>query len=259
LISATKFQRATERALASKAYAEGLNEIVKNLGNIQDYQSPILKKIEKDQVKKATIVVVGTDRGFIGSMLSNIEYRLLSLKKEIHAEFGNIEINGISIFKTGLKTLQHVGIKDKAHFPHYNDKPAQKFFAPVYSLLLDLFKNNKTDLIYLVWMDHKEIHAERLLPLALNEKEDAEDNTEKTFNFEPSQNEILHYLLKEYFQTFIYSAVLNSIAAEYSNRMIAMKNATNNANDLVKKMNLKFNKARQGKITQELIELASAQ
>jgi len=266
LVSAVKMQKAQNRYNQAHIYAQALYELVNKLGDIKDFKSPFLRQPEK--VKNIAIVVIGTDRGFVGSMISNLIVSTFQLKDELEQKYPHANILGVSLHKTGLKIIQNAGIKSKLHFSEYNDAATQTDLTAVYSYLIEGFSKGEFDLIYVVYARFvntisQVFEAQRILPIEFDQmNQDATHNAERetqngVFTFEPDQEEILNEILPQYFQTTLYTALLSSIASEYSSRMVAMKNATDNANDLMDNLTLEYNKSRQAGITQQIIEVVS--
>lgn len=265
MVSASKMQRAQDRALMAIPYAEGLYEIVAKLGKVDDYDSVYLRS--DNYVNKIAIVVVGTSRGFVGGMITNLTTKTYQLKQDLIKKYPQAEITGISIHKTAQKVLANAGIKNDYHFSEYFEAPTTTELTPVFDILVEKFAAREYDEIHIVYTHFENTMLQRakikkLLPLdvdIIQEKGDIEeseaDEEELNFKFEPSTEAILDRLLPEYFQTQIFTSVLESIASEHSARMVAMKSATDNANELTKKLNRKYNKTRQAAITQQIIEV----
>ncbi len=267
LVSASKMQKATDRVKRSEIYAEALYEIVKKISNVTDHKSPLLRKPES--TKNIGIVVIGTDRGFVGSMVANLTIETYKLAESLRKEFPKANIKGISVHKTGLKILEEAGVDSIFHFAEYKDALERRDLSAVFEFIIKKFVTGELDLIYIVSTKYintliQTVMSRKILPLTLDEagSRKSEENSKleirnSSFLFEPSQEEILDKILPEYFETLIYVSVLSSIASEYSSRMVAMKNATDNANDIASKLTLKYNKNRQAAITQQIIEIVS--
>jgi F-type H+-transporting ATPase subunit gamma len=266
MVSASKMQRAQDRAISSIPYANGIYQIVSRLGeNLEGYTSIYLKK--SSEIKNIGIVVIGTSRGFVGGEITSLVLETMSLAGKLKQENPSVNIHGISIHKTAQKILANSGISNDFHFSEFFDAPTTTELSPVFSALEKKFSEGVYDEIYLVYTHFvntiiQKATSKKLLPLSLSdiiaEAEKVEiEKLEKPFIFEPNTKEVLDRLLPEYFQTQIYSAVLESIASEHSARMVAMQNATDNAYELEKKLTLQFNRTRQSTITQEIIEVIS--
>lgn len=275
MVSASKMQKAQERALGATPYAQGIYELVSKFSGIKEYQSVFLKEVINP--KKIVIVVIGTNRGFVGGLIANLTSAVYKLSKELQAKHPGVKLSGISLHKTGLKILANAGVKNDYHFAEIIENPTTTDLSAVFSLLIDNYTAGNYDEVYVVFshfintVTQKPL-VKRILPISLeqllseakvNEEQEAADQKNKTqettepFIYEPGMEEILDRLLPEYFQTEVYTSVLESLASEHSARMIAMKNATDNANELQANLNLKYNRQRQAGITQELIEVIS--
>ncbi|MEI7579616.1 MAG: ATP synthase F1 subunit gamma [bacterium] len=266
MVSASKMQKAQEAALAAIPYANGIFQIVNEMGNkITEYQSPYLRKSK--QLKNIAIVVIGTSRGFVGGALTNLTAAVHTLASQLASEHSGVKIHGISLHKTGQRILASCGIANDFHFAEFFGITNTTALTPIFSLLTEKFAVSAYDEIYLVYthfintIDQQAV-TKKLLPLSLAEimaeaDQHQEKNAKKDFVFEPDINSILDHLLPEYFQTQIYTAVLEAAASEHSARMVAMKSATDNAIELEKELTLKYNRSRQSAITQEIIEVVS--
>lgn len=278
LVSASKMHKAQERALKAIPYSMGIYEIISKLGGIKDYSSIYLKQVPV--VKTACILVVGTNRGFVGSLNTNLLTSVIDLKERLLRNNPDIEIRGISLHKSGLKILANARIKNDYHFAEYADNPTTTNLSAIFEILVNSFSEGIYDEIYVVYTHFKstvnqEAVSKKLLPLSMSkifdaaessletnegdkQKEQSQQSTGiKPYRFEPSMNTLLDRLLPEYFQTQIFTGVLESIASEHSARMISMKNASDNAMELEKKLLLKYNRQRQAQITNEIIEVIS--
>ncbi len=273
MVSASKMQRAQEKAINSYPYAQGIYELVSKFAGIKDFSSVYLKEVAEP--KNIVILVIGTNRGFVGGLIANLTTACYRLSTELKAKHPGVKITGISLHKTGLKILANAGIKNDYHFAEVIESPTTADLSSIFTLIQDSFVAGNYDEVYVVYSHFintvvQRPEAKKILPISLEELIDeaqaqqGEGEEQKKvdthvdpFIFEPSMDEILGHLLPEYFQTEIFTAVLESLASEHSARMIAMKNATDNANELQEKLNLKYNRQRQASITQEIIEVIS--
>jgi len=262
MISAAKMQKAQDRALRSIPYAQGLYEIVAKIGKVSEYTSVYLKQAEP--VRNIAVVVIGTSRGFVGSMLTSLLVKTMKLNRSLTEKYPAAKIKGISIHKTGLRILANAGIESAYHFTDYFEAPTTTQLTPIFDLLVSKFGLGEFDQIHLVFTHFvntikQEAISKQLLPLSLEEilRTGQEIKQQGDYIFEPSAKDILDKLLPEYFQTQIFTALLESMASEHSARMVAMKNATDNARDLEKVLTLMYNRKRQAGITQEIIEVIS--
>lgn len=240
MVSAAKSKIASKEALSIAEFTNKIKEIVNKLG-IND-----LKK--KRENNKIAVVVIGPSRGFVGQLNNMLMGKLIEFKKEK----SNFLIEGIGVCKHGAKIILQSGLTLKYNFEDENDTSA------ILTLLQDNFDNDVYGELYLVYSKFinllkSEVIIEKILPL----ESDLVSRPNDSFLFEPNQEEVMKNLLEKLFEAKLLSAILNSRASEHASRMITMKNATENAMDLVSTLTQTLNKERQNKITQSIIEVAS--
>lgn len=266
MVSASKMQKAQDRAMRSIPYAQGIYDVVNKMGDIKGYDSVYLKHSKK--VKNVAILVIGTSRGFVGSQLTGLIIKTHNLAKEVKEKYGEaVVVKGISVHKTGQRILQNAGVENDYHFADYIEAPTTTELTPIFSLLVEKFDKGEYDEIHIVYTHFvntliQKAKSKQLLPLSIEDilkeaKETKDTKNKRAFVFEPNPGAVLDRLLPEYFQTQIFTGILESIASEHSARMVAMKSATDNANELRKKLTLEYNRTRQAGITQEIIEIVS--
>ncbi len=261
VVSASKMKSAQNRALSTVPYADGLYRIIKKIGFIPDYKNPLMRDVKK--AKSAGIIVIGPDKGFVGGMITDIMLKTSNLIKELKEKNPDLKVYGISIFKKGEKVLKSLGIENKYHFSDYNEKPTTTELTPILKVLVEGFVSEEYDEIYIVYshfintMQQKTV-TKKLLPISFEDITENGENSENiSYTFEPSMEAILDKLIPEYFEYQIFAAIMDSMASEQSARMVAMKNASDNAKEIEKNLQLKYNKTRQASITQEIIEVVS--
>jgi len=266
MVSASKMQKAQDRALKSIPYANGIYQIVNKLkGGMNDYTSVYLKKPKT--IKNIGIVVVGMSRGFVGSQMTLLTSKIDKLKQRLINKYPEADISGISIHKTAQKILINAGIKSKYHFADFIELPTSTEFTHIFVLLENKFEDGEFDEVYIVYTRFKSTlvqvaTSKKILPLDIEkiskEADSAKLNIDSDdFVYEPDIEAVLSKLLVKYFHTQIYTAILESIASEHSARMVVMKNATDNAYELEKQLTLKYNRGRQTAITNQIIEVIS--
>lgn len=263
MVSASKMQKAQDKAKRAIPYSLGIYEIVSKFAGLKDYKSIYLQQPEK--VKNVAIVVIGSNRGFVGGLIANVTSTVFKFTKAMKEKNPDLAFFGISIHKTGLKILNNAGINSDYHFHEEFEQVTTTDLASIFSLITKNFGDGKYDEVYLAYshfvstLVQKPI-IKKILPISweglLEEAgKDGKQHNTNPFLFEPSMEDVLDRLLPEYFQTQIYTAVLEGLASEHSARMISMKNATDNAMGLKSALNIKYNRQRQAGITQELIEV----
>ncbi|MEK5271498.1 ATP synthase F1 subunit gamma [Aeribacillus sp. FSL K6-8394] len=252
MVSASKLNRAETSAKSFVPYMEKIQEVVANIAlGSTDVSHPML---EKRPVKKTGYVVITSDRGLAGAFNSNVLRAVYQTIQERHRstdEYAVIAIGkvGRDFFKKrGMPVVEEiVGLGDDINFSDIKE---------IASNTVKLFEDGKVDEIYMFYNHYvsaiqQEVTEKKLLPLS-----DIAANKKMTsYEFEPSQEDILAVLLPQYAESLIYGALLDSKASEHAARMTAMKNATDNAKELINTLTLSYNRARQAAITQEITEI----
>lgn len=262
MVSASKMKKAQSRMAAAVPYADGLYEIVRRIGVVKDYKHPLMEK--RDEINSVAVIVIGPDRGFVGGLISNLLIEGDRFADNIRKGV-NAEILGISLHRKGLDIVNNLGLKSLYHFSEYKDNPTTSDLTAIVRSIVDGYTTKRFDEVYILYTHFintlvQKPAIKKLLPISFDNLEAREEEIEKneiSYEFEPSVNEVLDMLIPEYFENQLYASILDSIASEHSARMVTMKNATDNAKDLGKELQLKYNKSRQAAITQEIIEVVS--
>lgn len=262
MVSAVRMKRAIKRSVESQPYAEGLSVVVNALGTLEDYSSPLTKKVT--EVKNIWFVVIGPSKGFVGALVSKLTFEISAQTKQIKENFPNASIHGVSINKLALKILSNIGIKSTFHFTESSDSKEFASSQTLIDLLKQKFSGGEADIIYLVYPKFisptkQTVAFEMLLPINLSFLWDSKENSDYTqIKFEPNTTKVMDFILEEYFEKQVRNALLSESASEHSQRMISMKNATDNAFELIDKLTLYYNKSRQQQITQQVNEVSSS-
>lgn len=269
LVAAAKMRRAQQQALSTRTYASLAWELVKNLSDKTDPRIHRLLRRPKE-AKNVGIVLITSNRGLIGGFNNNIINTALNVAKgETHVEFVTLGKKGLSAVRKRSFTIAAEFEKKDAVFLELDIRPLSK-------LLTQDFVSGKYDKIVLVYMDfvstlQQKPRVNELLPLSrqaslgIAEAMDEEENQKVKYEepldylFEPSPDQVLEVLLPRLVEMQIYQAVLETNAAEHSARMVAMKNASDAASDLVDEFTLEYNQIRQAAITKEISEIVSGQ
>jgi F-type H+-transporting ATPase subunit gamma len=200
-------------------------------------------------------VLITTDRPLAGPLNTNI-VRFVS--RDIIDNPGDLAV--VTIGRKGRDAMRRAGVPLEAHFATFGDRPAFADVIPVARLLTDDFLSgaiDRVDIVYSHWVSTLVQRPTLLTILPVQPAEDTEGIPGNQFIFEPSAGEVLQQLLPRYVATRLFQAVLEAKASEESSRMVAMKNATENAEELIEDLTLSYNKVRQANITREMIEIAS--
>jgi F-type H+-transporting ATPase subunit gamma len=252
-VAASKLKRAQEATLASRAYADKIDEVLADLAIVLGGEDhPLLVRREGG---KRLIILITTDRGLAGALNTNtIRFAAQSITETA----GDLTV--VTVGRKGRDAMRRSRVPLEAHFEGFGDKPAFADVLPLARLITDDYlagTYNKVDIIYSKFVTTltQKASIDELLPVAPNE--DTEGIPGNQFIFEPDPAAVLERLLPRYVATRLFQAVLESKASEESSRMVAMKNATENAEELIEDLTLAYNKVRQSNITREMIEIAS--
>lgn len=259
MVSASKMKRAQDIALAARPYAQTLYESLQLLQqNVVSYVHPLLQKHESG---KDVLILVSTDRGLCGSLNPN----LFKSTIQWYNKHQNPEL--IVVGKKAVNFTRVYGLQVKAQFTDLGDTIELEDILPITSLVTTGFTDQSYKSVSIVFMDFintltQKVTVTQILPLedikALDEGAIVTQHTNSEYTFEPNPAEILNELLPYYLETAIFHAFLEAKASEHSARMVAMKNASENAKDLVHELNLAYNKSRQEGITTELLDITTA-
>jgi len=252
MVSAAKLNRAENNAKAFGPYMEKIQEVVASIANgSTDVSHPML---ESRPVKKTGYLVITSDRGLAGAFNSSVlraVYQSIQKRHKSNDEFVIIAIGkmGRDFFKKrGMNVISEItGIGDETSFASIKD---------IASGAVSMFADGSYDELYMYYNHfvsaiQQDVTEKKLLPLS----DISSSKGLTSYEFEPNQEEILEVLLPQYAESLIYGALLDSKASEHAARMTAMKNATDNAKELINGLTLTYNRARQAAITQEITEI----
>ena len=261
MVSAAKLKRATNAIVQLRPYANKLKEILSNLSaSLEDGVSVYTQERE---VKNVLLIVVTSNRGLAGAFNTNViktTNLLISEKYSAFQKSGNLHIVAIG------KKAQDYYEKRKYNVVGNNNEvfSALNFenVSLITSTVMQAFADGKYDKVELVYNQFKNaamqiLTTEQLLPVPKPANKEAVSTSQVDYILEPSQEEIVEQLIPKNIKIQLYKAVLDSHASEHGARMTAMDKATDNAGDLLKKLKLAYNQARQAAITTELSEIVS--
>ena len=260
MVAASKMKKAQEAANAGKPYAQKIYQAVAELGaHAREKSHPLLTQV--NPTGKKLVILISTNKGLCGGLNSNLFRTLTPL---IHKEATNLEF--VSVGKKGEAFIVRSKTHLVADFSHLT--PFTESVVSITKFAIEGFIKGSYSEVYVVYNNFisalKQIPTIKLI-LPIGNFEQPQDtvmgkSTHFTtdFLFEPSREEILNSLLPHYLENQLRSAILEAQAAEHSARMIAMKNATDAALDLVDALTLSYNKARQEKITYEIADIVTA-
>jgi F-type H+-transporting ATPase subunit gamma len=259
LIATARFKKAMDRASAATSYTRRITKLISDLAKTGlEVSHPLLEK--RETVKNATLLVLTANRGFSGGFNGNLVraglQRRATLKEEVPA--AHVEVAG----KRGITAFKLREIPVEIEFTHFNDKPSFDEVDQIASRYLDEYRSGRLDRLDIVYtkfisIARQQVTAETLLPLGslVGEKEEPVGGAPTQYEFLPSPESILEEMAPTSFKVRLFKAFLDSAVSEQIARMVAMKSATENAGELIKQLSMQYNRARQGRITSELMDL----
>ena len=254
IVSSTKFKRFQVLTLKSRSYARAVNEAFDNLvASLTGNKFVIFDG--KPEVKRVGIIVMTSDRGLCGSFNSNTFRRLESMKKEFQKEGKEV-----SVITIGRKAKEYCKNRDINVDSEYTQMIPETMFETGKKISEDVvqfYLNDFYDEVYMIYSKfvsaiEYNIQVEKLLPI-----EKKEGLPTKEYIFEPSEEEVLNSFVPQVLNIKLYQSLLENSASEHSARMSAMKQANDNASEMIKNLEVQYNRERQGQITQELTEIIS--
>ncbi len=252
-VAASKLRRAQDATLSARPYSEKIDEVLADLAAVLGPEDhPLLTQREGG---KRLLVLITTDRGLAGPLNTNT---VRFAAREITEHSGDLAV--VTVGRKGRDAMRRSHVPLEAHFAGFGDRPAFADVLPLARLLTDDYiagDFNRIDIVYsrfISTLAQKPV-LEQLLPI--QPAEDTEGIPGNQFIFEPNASAVLEQLVPRYVATRLFQAVLEGKASEESSRMVAMKNATENAEELIDDLTLSYNKVRQSNITREMIEIAS--
>ena len=252
-VAASKLKRAQDATLAARPYSEKLDEVLADLAAVLTGDDhPLLAERESG---KRLIVLITTDRPLAGPLNTNI---VRFVARDIVDHPGDLAV--ITVGRKGRDAMRRAHVPLEAHFATFGDRPTFADVLPLARLVTDDFlagTYGRVDIVYSHWVSTLVQRPTLLTILPIQPAEDTEGIPGNQFIFEPSASAVLEQLLPRYVATRLFQAVLEAKASEESSRMVAMKNATENAEELIEDLTLSYNKVRQANITREMIEIAS--
>ena len=259
MVSASKLRRAQNKLIASRPYARQLLEVLERLARIpvpdadEEKVHPLLKE---RPVENIIYVVVTADRGLCGGYNANI----IRLTSSLIAESEH-EVKLVTVGRRGRDFFRRGKITFLGEFIGLGDDPTYSQAREIGQKIVSLYEAGEADEVYLVFSEFVSAMTQRpsrimLLPIKAEENENA-DQKDIDYIFEPSPEEILNSLLPKYVETQIFRTLLEGKASEQGARMMAMSAASDNAKDMIGRLTLAMNRARQAAITTEISEIVS--
>ena len=254
LVSASKLRRAQDYAIRSRAYRSLAYELLTKLNAMPEVdRQPLFIKRE---VKTRLYVVVTSNSGLAGAYNANV---LKTLAKALQADRGaKVKSRVIAIGNKGAQFVRRLSeVELLSAFPALGDQPDANDVRPILNTIIDQYRDKHVDDVKVLYTVFKSTVVQEVQSLALLPAQVSPEETDKTVvsNFEPDVEAVIDQVATRLIEAQIWQAVLESLASEHAMRMVAMKNATDNAKDLIDDYTLALNTARQASITQELAEI----
>ncbi len=253
MIATLKMRRAQERGLAGRPYSEKIFQVIADLAALPQEGKPMHPLLQSRPVNKIAIVHITPDRGLCGGLNTNVNRKTASFIVE-----QSVPVTIIVVGRKGRDFMRRHKCDILAEFTQLGDKPSLLDTLPISRIIIDDYSSGVIDLVYLVYaqfistMTQKPV-LQQILPV---EPATIPIGENVTYIYEPGSDVVLGELLPRFVEMQVYHAILESIASEQSARMVAMRNATDGANELVQDLTLMYNKARQEAITEELLDIA---
>ncbi len=260
MVAASKMRRAQAHVVATRPYAERIRAMIGDLAGLSaavtggDERFPLL---EQRPIRRSEIILITSDRGLAGALNTNVIRRAMRLMTEERPE-GSQNVDLVAVGRKGRDFFTRYGRPLAAEFTNIGDRPALADIRPIVQIAIEDFTSGKVDAVFVVYT--RFINTLRQQPEVLQVlpiQAPAETGEVTEYIFEPSPAAVLEALLPRSVEVQIYQALLESIASEQSARMVAMRNATDNARDIVRDLTLTYNKVRQAQITREVSEIAA--
>jgi F-type H+-transporting ATPase subunit gamma len=252
MVSASKWNRGVANAKSFVPYMEKIQEVTASIAiGSKDANHPML---QSRPVKKTGYLVITSDRGLAGAYNSSVLRQVFQTIKKRHKS--NDEFAVIAIGRVGRDFFSKRGMNVISDIIGVSDQPTFADIKDIASNTVGMFSDGTFDELYMYYTHYvsaiqQDVSEKKLLPL--NDISSSKKLT--SYEFEPNAEEILEVLLPQYAESLIFGALLDSKASEHAARMTAMRNATDNAKELINALSLSYNRARQAAITQEITEI----
>lgn len=259
MVAASKMKRAQKAALEAKPYADKIKEMTARLvSQVESPSHPLLLQYSQEESKKHLVILISTNRGLCGSLNSNLfkEFNVWLTKF-----LGTSQFDIVTVGQKGQTMILNTDLNLLADFSNLNNN-LQSFDA-ILKIIKNNFTQQKHQAVWLVYNEFisalkQEPKISKVLPIDTELIGDQALPFTTQYLFEPSKDEIINKLIPYYLEVQVRNALLSAEASEHSARMVAMKNATNNAQTLTEGLTLEYNKARQQAITSELLDIVTA-
>ena len=258
LVSASKLKKSTEYAFKSRAYYDLANEMLYRISQKQEVES--LPLFEKRKIKSKLYIIITSNSGLAGAYNSNVIKLLMGQLIEDQSSGINPKI--IVVGSRGAQFVRHLDVELVAYYPEFKDQPTANQIRPLLQTVIDQYNSKKVDQVILISTKYKSSISQvannfELLPVSQPEQNQESFKPLTVSTFEPDLETVIEQISTRLIEAQIWQAILESMASEHAMRMLAMKNASDNAKDLIEDYTLELNGLRQASITQELAEISA--
>lgn len=257
MVATSKMRKAQERMKAARPYGEKIRNVAGHLSQaLVDYEHPYLQK--RDTVKRVGLIMVSSDKGLCGGLNTNALRSAFNKMKELHDK--GVETAVTAIGNKGLGFMKRNGAKIVSSAVGLGDTPhLEQLIGPI-KVMIDAYIAGEVDEVHIVYTRFintmkQEPVIEQLLPLSSEAFEQPKSAHNWEYLYEPDAKTVVDDLMNRYIEALVYQAVAENIASEQAARMVAMKAATDNADNVIGSLQLLYNKTRQAAITKELSEI----
>jgi F-type H+-transporting ATPase subunit gamma len=256
MVAASKIRKAQNQMEASRPYAERIRRVIGHLGNANpDYKHPWL--VERE-VKRVGYIIISTDRGLCGGLNVNMFKKVIGELQEWQGQ--NVEVDLALVGAKAVQFFRRLGGNVVGTATHLGDKPQVNDLIGAIKIMLDSYSDGNIDRVYLVHNEFVSTMSQKpevktILPVSAIDlgEETLQDHWD--YIYEPDAVDLLDDVLMRYIESQVYRGAVENFASEMAAKMVAMKSATDNAGEIIDKLQLAYNKARQAAITQEISEI----
>ena len=259
LIATARFKKAMDRAIAATSYTKRITEVVSSLAKSgTEVQHPLLEA--RTATENATLIVLTGNRGLCGGYNGSIVRETMKHHQELSDRYDQVKL--IVSGKRGITNLKFRGLEANESYTNFEDQPKFEEVKPIADALLDQYTAgtlDRLDVAYTQFISSSKQQAvvETLLPLGSVDVTDEDEDTgpDSDYEFMPSAESILEEVVPTSFRIKLFKCFLDAAVSEQIARMVAMKSATENADDMISSLSMTYNRARQSQITGEIMEI----
>jgi len=252
MVASSKMRKAQERGLAGRPYTEKIEQVIADLAALPHPEEELHALLQRRPVKKIAIIHISPDRGLTGGLDANLNRKTASFILQ-----QSVPVTLVLVGRRGIEYMRRYGREIRAEFSKLGDNPGLLDTLPISRIIIEDYTNGLIDMAYIAYAQFVNTLKQtpvirQILPVIPAQIPKAEN---VDYIFEPDHHAVLDLLLPRFVESEVYHAILESIASEQSARMVAMRNATESANELIQSLTLAYYKARQESITAELLDI----